>query len=711
MLQENEKALANYRPNFLEQIQKISIDEIEGNGDRVELTQARDGNSVLLMEREGQIHRLNSAFRPVQEADRWAAQYNFDHLENIALLFGMGNGIFARSILQFLKKSDKLVIYEPSLRIFQLVLEQEDICDIVSDSRVHIVVEGINVSDFYFILERHLDWRNIDALCVCEHPGYKELFAKSYQNFVNQVVECKELVYVVKHTDVHFAHQTVMNYFLNMRHILKANTIADFVGKIPERVPAIIVSAGPSLDKNIEELKRAEGKAFILVVDSAVKMLLNRGIKFDAMITVDAGKSVSNINREECKEIPLFCGLMSRPEIMIFNQGKKVLIMGSRYIDSLYAEMGHPFLPINIGGSVATAAFSTCEKLGFKKIILIGQDLAYDGESTHAGGMVKNIVNENVGQQEIDGWSGGKVRSRYDWIIYRNWFESAIQQLPEVQVIDATEGGALIHGSEVMTLSEVIDKYCTQTFSMRDLIEKEAPTFNAEAYLKVREKLLHLEKEMENVRRSSEDAVIVCDQVLNLIKQCGNNVSVHKQAKRLSALNDTIASQGVYQLLDYYVTDTAVEDLREINQMTGNKEQDLLNTYISAKAMYNSLIQAVDDLNGNGFEKEIEILQQSCEEAMVICKQILDLVKENGDNAFTDEQTNRMIALNETIVSQRIYPIVNYYVMNSLTENNQMAQDTEQDFMNACIELNKLFIKVLKDIKKYGFVHKCLEYV
>lgn len=597
MLQENQNALKKYRPDLKKAIEDCLEGETESFEDAITLDTARDGNSVLTIEKGGQVYRLNSAFRPVQEADRWAAQYQFDHLENVIVLFGLGNGIFLRSLKKLLGKNDTIIVCEPSVKVFQAVLENVDVSDIISDSRVHLVLESINAADLYFLLENYLDWHNIDALCICEHPGYRELYMESCTAFYKQIAESKELIHVLKHTDVHFAHATVIGFMKNMWwHIQDSNILSDFLGKFPKDLPAIIVAAGPSLDKNIELLKKAQGKAFIFAVDAAVKVLLEHDVKFDAMISVDVTKELDYLIREECKNIPLFCGFMTRPLLMNFHQGKKIIIMGSRFADTLYAEMGHPFLPINIGGSVATAAFATCEKLGFKNIILIGQDLAYGKGVTHAGGVVKNVVNEEVGQEEIDAWGGGKVRSRYDWIIYRNWFESEIQRLDGVQVIDATEGGALIHGSKTMTLAEVIDKYCTQEFSMKDLLNKTNPTFTDEEYKEVRKAVVHMEKELENVRRNSQDAVLLCEEVISLVKQCGAEVSVNRQAKKLSVLNEKITSQRVYQLLDYYITETAVEDMKEINHMTGNKESDLINTYVSAKAMYESLIEAVKDL-------------------------------------------------------------------------------------------------------------------
>lgn len=44
--------------------------------------------------------------------------------------------------------------------------------------------------------------------------------------------------------------------------------------------------------------------------------------------------------------------------------------------------------------------------------------------------------------------------------LYRKWFESQIVRYPRLDVIDATEGGAKIEGSEIMTLKEAIEREC-----------------------------------------------------------------------------------------------------------------------------------------------------------------------------------------------------------------------------------------------------------
>lgn len=709
MLQENEKILIEYRADFLEKIRNAQKAETGNDSDRIEFDKARDGSSVLVLERDGQRHRLNSAFRPMQEAERWAAQYKLDYMENIILLFGLGNGIFARSLMKRMGERDSLIIYEPSSQIFHMILEQEDISDLLSNPRICILTEGINEQDFYFILEGCLEWRNVNALCICDHPGYKELFLDSFGRFVKQITDNVDLVHAQKHTMAYFAHESIFNMFFNLQYLSKANILGDFIGKIPEGLPAIIVAAGPSLDKNIEELKRAQGKAFILAVDSAVNILLDRGIPFDAMISVDATKNPSYMERRECRDIPLFCMLLSKALNLLNHRGKKIFVMGGFCIDDYYQKAGHPFPPIDLGGSVATAAFAVCVKLGFQKIVLIGQDLAYSGEVTHAGGKIKKIVNEDVGREEIEGWYGDKVKSRYDWIFYRNWFESAIQQLSGIQVIDATEGGALIHGSEVMALSEVIDAYCTQTFSMKELLNQMPPTFQAEEFQDIREKLRHMEKEMKSIKRNSEEAAMICSQAINLVKQCGQEVSLNKQVKRLDALNYQMISQPVYGFLDYYITDTAVEDLQDINKVTGSKEQDTLDAYTSAKALYDSMIQAVKDLSGKQLEESVNIVKQYLQEQVSICEKAIELINQNQyDEAVKKETIEQLNEIGTKILAQKIFWMFRAGV-DEIVSKIPKSGNEELDLVNKWILDSSLCIEEADKFIQSGFIHRCLQ--
>lgn len=595
MLEQNEKALQKFQPEFY-RVYKYKKKDIEDEFQKVELVEARDGKSALVVTRDGQEIRLNSTFKPEREAEKWAAQYQFEYMQNVVVMFGLGNGMFARAMLKRLGKQDSLILHEPSRQIFDMVLEQEDVSDILGDSRVQLSVDSVINGEFYFNLERSLDWRNVNSLQGCSSNSYVKLFRDKYNAWIEELRQCMYIIDINKSTSSHFAKARARFIIRSMAQLEGSSLLSQCRGGIPKDFPAIIVAAGPSLDKNIDLLKKAEKRAFILATDSAVKTLLKHDIAFDAMLTIDVLKNPKHISDPKCQNIPLFCDFASRYQILQFHQGKKIWVRPAEYAVDIYEKLGHPIEPINCGGCVANAALAICNAMEFKTIILVGQDLAYMGEVTHAGGIKKKILNEDSGLREVEGIDGGMVKSRYDWLIYLDWFEGAIEQLPDVKVIDATEGGALIHGSKVMTLSDAIEQCCKQEFSMREYLEQLPPTFNEEEYAVVLDIVRKMGQEMRNIKREAQDAEILCDKVLNEIEQFGDSPKAYKVSKRLSAINERIISKYSYGLLDCFVTEMAVEQLKDINHTAADEAEGLADTYQSAKAMYRAMLEAIDIL-------------------------------------------------------------------------------------------------------------------
>ena len=160
-------------------------------------------------------------------------------------------------------------------------------------------------------------------------------------------------------------------------------------------MPAIIVSAGPSLNKNIEELKKAKNKAFIIAVDTAMKPLLRNGIIPDMYAIIDGTKPLELVAVEESRNIPLLSEVRAAHAVMDYHKGKKFFFREfTPYFDRMY-EMNHKeWAAMDVGGSVATAAFSLACYLGLGTVIMVGQDLALTGNKTHADGTFKEKMEE-----------------------------------------------------------------------------------------------------------------------------------------------------------------------------------------------------------------------------------------------------------------------------------------------------------------------------
>lgn len=609
--EQNMEVLQMCRPAFYKKYHTYKADTDEAAQlDGIESVTARDGERALVVEKDGVKYRLNSMYRPGTEAEKWCSQYDFQNLSMNILMFGIGNGLFMEKMMEKVGQDTKVYLYEPSPAIFEHLLHEKDMTGYFRNENIFFYIEGVNEKDFFFDLAARTHWSNLLTQVDCFHPGYNKLFPESYQKFSDWILNCNVTEVVNRNTGVHFAKPLTENALRNLCYVPDSNHLLELILAFPKDVPAIIVAAGPSLDKNIEELKRARGKAFILAVDTAVRSLIKHQVYFDCMITVDPQKPVSYMELPECREVPLICGLESNHEILKYHKGKKIWTRDAGcYLASLYKKYHLAFHTPAMGGSVATAAFSVCREIGFSRIVLVGQDLAYDGDITHADGQISKIGNEETTECMVDGIYGGKVRSRGDWKMYLDWFERNIARCrDELEVIDATEGGALIAGTEVMRLEEVIDSFCTREVDFNKLLREIQPTFYRQRDA-VRKDLLHIEAELRGIRRRAEIAKKAAAQALELLVQAPDSEKLDAAAKEIAKSNRFIEKQRVYEILDQYIEDKAVDALQEINVMTGDEQQDKQKTYESAFKLYQIIAEAVEELKPV-VQEAVELIKQ-----------------------------------------------------------------------------------------------------
>lgn len=565
---------------------------------KVENIIARDSNHALVVTRDKEKYRLNSVYRPLEEAKKWAEQYEFQNIGVNIYMFGFGNGIFVRELLRKAGTDANIYLWEPDASIFHVVMEEEDLEDILKDKRLHFYIGEKGLQEIKEAMSYTVGWHNVSTQIRCSHICYNKIYEKEYNLFFDAMDYTNSMVKVKRDTNAYFAHTAVTNVIENLRYIKKSNFITELIGRIPEDIPAIVVAAGPSLDKNVDLLLKAVGKALIIATDSAVRILEAKGLPYDCMVTIDPAKPTWYLsNYPGCKDVPLFCVAESEKEILKFHTGRKIWAAGSVYIDNLYTSFGLPFPKNSSGGSVATAGAMLASHLNIKNIILIGQDLAYTGEHTHAGGYDNYILNEEMFIEMVDGVDGGQVKTRGDWVVYRDWFEDFIKVNGEINLIDATEGGALIHGSKVMAFEAAIQEYCEgKEFSFKKLLEDLPATFDVLDFEPVKEAVHRMDKGFQNILSRSKEGKKVAEEFL----ASGSKISAKKHdrlIKEIRKANNFIEKQAGYELLDMYTFELTLNELRDVNQITGDSRTDEISSIESALAIYKGFIKAVNDLH------------------------------------------------------------------------------------------------------------------
>ena len=181
--------------------------------------------------------------------------------------------------------------------------------------------------------------------------------------------------------------------------------------------------------------------------------------------------------------------------------------------------------------------------MGSKTVILIGQDLAMTGNHTHADGTFKDKMDEidiNSGEYfEVESVDGGKVLTRDDFDRYRKWFKAYTEKWDAITLVDATEGGALIHGSKVMTLKNAIKKFCRTEFNVKWHIDHTKKIFSGENRKIALDYFENSEKKLMEVKKRAKEGLNYYEKLEKMLKKSNvTDAQLQKVLKKIRKVNN-----------------------------------------------------------------------------------------------------------------------------------------------------------------------------
>lgn len=507
-----------------------------------------DGEPIIKVQKEGKTCYLNGKRNTKEPAEKWVE--TLGKLSNNAPVFimGLGNPSYLKELAEHTKKKITIIIYEPSFQIFLHFLEHVSIAEWMEKHMITFFVKGIKGMDEHAMrgmVGRVLTYESMPLSRRLVLPNYDVLFPDEALGFIKGIFDIANFELSQYSTQISFSTVTVKNMLDNIKYLCNGYKTIQLVEVIPRDIPGILVSAGPSLNKNIKELKRAKGKAFIIAVDTAIKPLLSEGIIPDMFAVVDGRKPLSLVQREEAKDIPLLCNLSASSVVLEYHTGMKFFYNeGYAVSDRILLKQDTDFGSVETGGSVATTAFSLLYKIGLPCIILVGQDLAYTGNKSHADGTFADVMKKEDTKNYItvEGNTEEKVPTTDILKLYLKWFgdyiASAKKYDPNFRVINATEGGAKIEHTEIMTLHDAIEQECTKEADIQACLKKLPPMLNeenrkwAEEYLdSFPDKFLEVAKSANKTRKLYKKLEQTCrkknidkKEYQNLLKKIEKNI-------------------------------------------------------------------------------------------------------------------------------------------------------------------------------------------
>ncbi|MGB9621390.1 MAG: motility associated factor glycosyltransferase family protein [Brevinematia bacterium] len=337
---------------------------------------------------------IHSSYDPIKESRTLISNLNIDK-ENtyLVIIFGVGLGYH----LKILKEEYPNSIFIP-------IELDDDIALLYAKRENSFLITNYNLNDIYSIIN-FLDFTSLKDIKFLYLPSVYRLNKERYDKIGEEVSKIVKSKFTDLLTKVNFDKLWIKNIFLNIPHIIKYGTITnkvfsesfkEFMGR-----PFIVFGAGYSGYFLLEEIKKFQDKVVILSVDTALKTLVNSGIRPDVVFSLDSQfANIKDFFGIDTSELKLLSDVVVSPEL-IRNFKGKVFISKSSHIEILngnvfeitnnvisYIEdnISYSLLGLESGGSVSTNLFHFALLMGGNPIFLVGVDLGFPYFVSHIKG-------------------------------------------------------------------------------------------------------------------------------------------------------------------------------------------------------------------------------------------------------------------------------------------------------------------------------------
>lgn len=389
----------------------------------------------VVLENEVDSFYLHSKYDPIREASIWINGIGSNKKEQIKLVVvGMGAGYHIRQLLKSTNVQE-ITIFEFNEEYYNWIRNSTLIMDLLSNKKVtyKLVKDKIGFENFIQFLNKNIIIYQPSLKVI--PSKYKELKEK-IENFIIQ-----------ERTAFSDNFQFHDNFEKNI--LLMDSGLNAF--KRPRQSSMILVSAGPSLTKHLPLLKKAylSCEYIIGAVGTAFIPLMDYGIVPNFVMISDPNQEiVEQFQNFSTEKTTLFYLSTANHQAVNNFKGFRYIVWqeGFDLAERQAFEKNEPL--IKTGGSVATCLLDLMIYLGAQRIALVGQDLAFTDQKSHAEKThdQRKIKSTELLREVPDYFQKGTVYTSKNLSVYLDWFKQYVDDKNDIEFWNCTEGGAFING-------------------------------------------------------------------------------------------------------------------------------------------------------------------------------------------------------------------------------------------------------------------------
>jgi hypothetical protein len=383
----------------------------------------------------------------------------------------------------------------------------------------------------------------------------------------------------------------------------------------------LIVSPGPSLDKNVDQVKEFKGKALIVAPAQSARALTSVGVIPDIIVIADPNEMQYLLEGVPMEHVTaLVLGVTCHPELYEKYANKIITFNANLGLDAWISDIFNDTTKLPAGGSVSTDALCMGVFLKCNPIILVGQDLSFSEDKQYANvsadgqvKIIKNEINNTISYSNLTdgletvlaaggfdgktfveplrtlpGYYGGSVFTKTDYAIFHSEFkniaEAVKRETQGIRLLNCTEGGAYIDGFEHISLSSA--KELLREFQIKFDITDEIKEILSST--DVQQRRGQLGKSLKAMRRNLTDAKISaqkCQVLARYAMRDGSTIKLAAEEKNLiTVVKNTL-----------FISLAAQEKILTAIQL-GAEAQTISESLVASNILFRIIVEAVGDL-------------------------------------------------------------------------------------------------------------------
>ncbi len=365
--------------------------------------------ALAIQLQDGRWHPVHPADAPLDDARDWLRQTLGPEasVPPTLCVVGAGAGWIVDAISE---RSDlaRVLVLEPEPAFVPVLLDRRDYQPLIAAGRL-MVIAGPDFEGGAVAWRLFGRWVSDPALLI--HPAIAVARRPATVAAARLVQRALADARSNEQARRRFAAPYLIQTLANLPGMSDESDAAALFGLCPRR-PVVVAGAGPSLNRNLEELRPLRDRVVLVAADTALRPCLAAGLTPDLVVAVDPGAA----NARHLVGLPVGATPALVAEASL-RGAALAAFTGRSYFYRVAAHHPWPWLhghgvdvtTLRAWGSVLITAFDLAVRLGGDPVIFIGADLAFTDGQPYCRGTVYEedwTAWQASGQSLADIWRG-----------------------------------------------------------------------------------------------------------------------------------------------------------------------------------------------------------------------------------------------------------------------------------------------------------------